>query len=271
MSAVAAVDMRQVRRHFDLHAGEYDGYAVVQKRVVERLVELVGDCGGGEGPVLEIGSGTGWLSRLLPSLFPMRMIVLTDLAHGMTFAASSRTPGSFAADADAQSLPFISNRFDAILSTSVYQWINDLPRAFGENHRVTRSGGWFGFALFGERTLFELRQSHRRALEASGKAEVSHAQQFYSETEVGDALQAAGYETLWLRSEDEVEWHADVRALLHSLKRIGAQNASLARSGGLAARKVMTDMIRLYGQSYGAPQGIPATYQVIYGLARKPF
>lgn len=270
MNAICSVDVRQVRRHFDTHADEYDRYAVVQKNVVERLMQLIESCPADGTRVLEVGSGTGWLSRRLPGHFPGRIVVISDLAHAMTCCAARRTSGVYAADADAQSLPFGPESFGMILSSSVYQWINDLPGAFSENLRVTTPGGWFGFALFGEHTLFELRESHRGALERTGKGCASHAQEFYTEFEVDSALAAAGFETVLLQSENEVEWHPDVPSLLRCLKRIGAQNANSARSGGLSSRKVMAEMARLYTQAYGGEQGIPATYQVIYGLARKP-
>jgi len=134
--------------------------------------------------------------------------------------------------------------------------------------RVLETDGLFAFALYGERTLWELRHCHRQARAESGK-EATHAHTFPGEADVEKALSVAGFSLLDLHSEDEVEHHADVPALLRSLKKIGAQNAASDRPSGLASRRVMGRMIEIYGRRFGSKGAIPATYHVIYALARK--
>jgi malonyl-CoA O-methyltransferase len=63
--------------------------------------------------------------------------------------------------------------------------------------------------------------------------------------------------------------HDDVPALLRSLKRIGAGNASPITPRGLAGKRIMLDMMQRYKNEYGLGSGIPATYEIIYGLGRK--
>ncbi len=84
------------------------------------------------------------------------------------------------------------------------------------------------------------------------------------------ALAGAGLKEVRVGCADEVEWHPDVPALLRALKKIGAQNASSERPAGLSSRRGMQEMIRIYHQNHGREGAIPATYQVLYGLARKP-
>jgi len=84
------------------------------------------------------------------------------------------------------------------------------------------------------------------------------------------SLLAAGLQIDDLWRETEVEWHADPGVLLRSLKRIGAQNAHVRRPRGLASRRVMMRMNEVYHEKFGTLQGVPATYQVIFGLATRP-
>jgi malonyl-CoA O-methyltransferase len=65
--------------------------------------------------------------------------------------------------------------------------------------------------------------------------------------------------------------HEDVPALLRSLKKIGAVNASPLASDGLAGRKVMLEMMDIYRRTHGTDGSIPATYEVIFAMGRKPF
>jgi malonyl-CoA O-methyltransferase len=264
------IDIRQVRRNFSCHVEDYDRYARVQKRVAARLLDLVLPLVQPASMVLEVGTGTGELARRLLRLCPDASLVISDLAHGMTRHAAETLGGLPAVDADAQALPFRSGRFGLVLSASVFQWLNDLPAALAEGARVLRPGGLLAFAMYGERTLWELREAHRLAVHEAGDEHLSHAHAFPGEAEVGRALASAGLATLQLFAEDELEQHPDVAALLRSLKRIGAQNASSGRPAGLASRRVMHRLSTLYAERFGhEAQGIPATYHVIYGLACK--
>lgn len=263
VTCAASLDKHQVRQHFSVHAQDYNRYAQIQKRVVERLVELLTQHGGQFNTGLEVGSGTGLLGSRFRKTFPHSDLVMSDLAHGMSCASRATLPDSHVCDADAVRLPFLSNSFDFLISSSVYQWVEDLPTAFAEASRVLKPGGLLGLALFGERTLYELKDAHRQALQ--GKP--SHVQTFPSPADVQQAL-TPHFRVEHLFAEDEVEWHADVPQLLRNLKRIGAQNSNSNRPSGLASRRTMQTMYQVYQQKYGNRQGIPATYQVIYLLVR---
>ena len=75
------VDKTRVRRHFSQHAEDYDRYAVVQKRVVDQLLERLRATNDFNGPVLEVGTGTGSLGRQFSTLYPQHLLVISDLAH----------------------------------------------------------------------------------------------------------------------------------------------------------------------------------------------
>lgn len=267
----AELSRLQVRRHFDAHAEEYDRYAIVQQHVVDRLGDLFDWQVESEGTILEVGTGTGGLAQKILQRQPGLRLVLSDLAHGMTRHAQERLAINRAVDADAGALPFTSSCFSGVTSSSVYQWVEPLPDAFREVARVLQPGGWFVFALFGENSLCELKDSHRRALVDCGKVRASHVQSFPTRAEVASALSVSGMESSQLFTEKEVEFHPDVPTLLRGLKRIGAGNASRRRPPGLASRKVVQRMIDIYSEDYGCEEGVPATYEVVYGISKRCF
>jgi len=258
------IDRSRVRQHFSCHAGEYDRYALVQKRVVEGLLERLPAAEPPAGTILEVGTGTGVLGQKLADRYPNLPLIVSDIAHGMTRHAARVVDRALPLDADAQRLPFRSQVFGLMVSSSMYQWVTNLPQAFAESARVLQQGGRFAVALFGERTLFELRDAHRLALAECGGVRPSHVQEFPTLDEVGAALRFAGFVDISIATADEVERHTDVAALLRNLKRIGAQNASSAGPSGLASRRVMQRMMEIYRQQHGVGGSIPATYQVIY-------
>jgi len=269
MGPVKAIDNKVMRSHFSSHADDYDRYASVQKRVVELLHARMSGQRMGDGPVLDVGTGTGALAARLLAADPLRELIVMDIAHGMTRAALDRLPGVSACDGDARSLPFADGAFAAVVSSSVYQWVDCLSSAFAEVARILRPGGSFALALFGERTLCELRESHRRAVAESGLRRPSHVQSFPSLDEVSTALAAAGLNCHELTSTMEVEYHHDVPDLLRQLKQIGASNAAADRPRGLASRRVMHSMMQAYESRYRCDAGLPASYEVFLAIAGK--
>jgi len=266
---VKAIDSERMRGNFSSHAEDYDSYASVQKRVVELLYGRLAAVALQPGPCLDIGTGTGALAAAMLNRVSGNQLVVMDIAHGMTRAAAGRLTAVSACDGDARQLPFANQAFACVVSSSVYQWVDCLPSAFAEVARVLRPGGSFALALFGEKTLFELRSSHYRAVEDSETGRTSHVQNFPVLDEVADAIAAAGLICDDIFAGMEVEFHLDVPDLLRQLKQIGASNATADRPRGLASRRVMQSMIKFYEQQYRCESGLPASYEVIIAIASK--
>lgn len=270
MGPIQAIDSTRVRGNFSSHAGDYDSYASVQKRVVAILRECWSATIRPPGVLLDVGTGTGALAAALLDHDPAQELVVIDIAHGMTRAATQRLPAVLPCDGDARQLPFAEAAFAGVVSSSVYQWVDDLPAAFAEVARVLAPGGVFALALFGERTLCELRTSHRLAMAENGRGQVSHVQSFPSLTEVAEAIGAASLTIRDHFSTMEVEYHDDVPDLLRQLKKIGASNAAADRPRGFASRRVMQAMMSLYEERHRCAAGLPASYEVIVVIAEKP-
>jgi len=189
---IKAIDSGRMRGNFSSHAEDYDSYASVQKRVVELLYGRLATVALQPGLCLDIGTGTGALASAMVDRVPGNNLVVMDIAHGMTRAAAERLPSVSACDGDARQLPFASEVFGCVVSSSVYQWVDCLHSAFTEVARVLWPGGYFALALFGEKTLCELRSSHCRAVEEIEQGRTSHVQNFPVLDEVADAIAAAG-------------------------------------------------------------------------------
>ena len=269
MGPVKAIDSERMRGNFSNHACDYDSYASVQKRVVDLLCGRLSVCTMRPGLMLDVGTGTGALAAAVRSLNTEQSLVIMDIAHGMTREAAQRLPGAFACDGDARFLPFEDCSFETVVSSSVYQWVDCLPTAFNEVARVLKPGGSFAMALFGDKTLHELRSSHRHAVTESHCSRSSHVQTFPAIDEVSAAVKLAGLSCHEICSTMEVEYHSDVPELLRQLKKIGASNAASDRPRGLASRRVIQSMMNEYELSYRCEEGLPASYEVIITIAHK--
>ncbi len=267
------IDKKKVMRSFGRQAGEYDGGSGIQKRIVMRLLEQLRTEAVTPVRLLDIGAGTGNLLHRLQGIYPGSCRVGIDIAPEMGRKArekAGREENLHFIAADAELLPFADRFFDVVLSTSTLQWLNSLDISFAEAFRVLAPGGVFCFALFGEGTLHELKDSYRLALDASGRGNIDRSHLFFSVKEVEKALVKAGFDSPLSHREIFLEMHDDVPALLRSLKKIGAGNASPLPPQGLGGRRVMHELFEIYRDNYGIDTVIPATYEVIFALATKP-
>jgi len=268
-------DRIRIGRGFHRHAGEYDRHAVVQKRVVAALDRLVGiHMDSGPSRLLDIGCGTGAVLSTLAGRYPEARLCGLDLAFNMTLQAAGRFgEEALIVNGDAECLPFREGSFNLIVSASTLQWVQNLDSCFRECLRVLSPGGLMCVAFFGGRTLWELQESYREALShryEGDQGRSARLQRFRSVAEVRQVLDALGFDQVVIAQETEMDCYADVPGLLRSIKGIGATTtARNDAGGGLGWRGVLNDMARIYRSRFEHDGMIPATYEVIYVVARR--
>ena len=111
--------------------------------------------------ILELGAGTGALWRENVDRLPETWeILLTDFSPGMLRTAAHNLaaysqPFTFRV-VDAQSLPFATASFDAVIANHLLYHVPDLERALVEAQRVLKAGGHFYASTIGEGHMYEL-------------------------------------------------------------------------------------------------------------------
>lgn len=108
-----------------------------------RVIDLLAPAPGER--LLDLGVGPGLLALDLARLVgESGRLVGLDLAPAMVAAAAARLAGLPQAEVrigDAAALDLPDGAFDAAVSTQVYEYVADMPRALAELHRVLRPGG----------------------------------------------------------------------------------------------------------------------------------
>jgi ubiquinone/menaquinone biosynthesis C-methylase UbiE len=111
-------------------------YRPVHDAVLARLTEVQREM------VLDIGCGTGQLTRRLKERFPDAEVVGVDYSAGMLGEASHRVEGSAnLVRADALYLPFRSASADVAVCTESFHWYRDQRRALAGLATILRPGG----------------------------------------------------------------------------------------------------------------------------------
>lgn len=261
-------DRRLVARDFDAAAGTYDKVAVLQRAVLERLIERLDVIRLQPGIILDLGSGSGAAASELTRRYRRARLLQLDIAHGMLRRAQRRAPRWFSRQqfiqADALALPLAAASLDFAFSNLVLQWIEQPQTVFSELHRCLRPGGLVLFSTFGPDTLQELRASW------SAVDELPHVNPFIDMHNIGDALVHAGFQDPVMETEHFHLTYGDSFALMRELQQLGARNAMLSRRRSLTGRHRLQGMVAAYEQLRDHEGRLPATFEVVYGHAWMP-
>jgi len=249
---------KTVREKFSAAAETYADLCSVQMNVARALADRLPLKDGMR--VLDVGAGTGTLAAEIRRRCGDARVVALDAAAEMTAVGARRYGDVVWLQGDALALPFHESSFDLVMSSSSYQWVADLPRAFTEARRVLRRGGRCYASLFGRATLGELFESLQAAGLARGRTDVFELRRLPSLDDVRAALKAADFRHRGLATETREVVFRDLWSLLKWLKGIGANG--LTRRFFLGG-EFLAHVNEHYCERFGVPEGIRVSFEVI--------
>ena len=241
---------QHVTQAFDRAAAGYDAAAaglqsVVAGRLARRVLALSPPP---EPTVLEIGCGTGLLSRLLMARIQGGIWLMTDLAPAMLAEARRLTTDGRARfqllDGERPDLPPAG--CDLVVSSLAMQWFDDLPAALPRLVALLRPSGRLVFATLGADTFLEWRQAHADLGLVCGIPAFPSA-----------AALAAMAPGLAIDHERIVVRHADGRAFARDLAAVGARVPAAGHRP--LTPGTMRRVLRRMGDD------VAVTYHVLYG------
>lgn len=238
----------QIARAFGRAAQSYDAAAHIQRDGAALLAADIARLDLPDRvPILEIGCGTGFLSRLLCHAYPGHPITLTDLAPEMLAACRARLGAAPERDfriMDGEA-PDLAGPYGLIASNLTFQWFADPVAAAKRLAGLLAPGGHLLFTTLGAGTFAEWHAAHLAARRPSPVAAYPRAADLPG------------------RVHDHVlhEIHPNALAFLRALKAIGAQHPrnghTPAPPGGLRAA-----LRRLEADS-AAEGGVRITYHLL--------
>ncbi|MEO3606077.1 malonyl-ACP O-methyltransferase BioC, partial [Phocaeicola vulgatus] len=152
------INKQLITRRFSRAVESYNREAVAQKQIAYRMSDMLNHylprpCG----RILEIGSGTGFLTRRLMETLHPEKLVLNDICQEMSSCFTDLLGSGQATflAGDAESLPFPKGQ-DLIVSCSALQWFVSPELFFERCNTLLKQKGYFAFTTFGRDNLKEV-------------------------------------------------------------------------------------------------------------------
>lgn len=258
MMAGGQLDKAKIKRSFSAAADSYDDLASLQRQVGLALLEKF-PIESAVGPILDLGCGTGFLTRNMAVDFLCQQLLALDIALPMLTAGRQKNAGLSAhyVCADAEKMPFAAYSLRQIYSNLALQWCQDLPAVFADCKRMLSVGGQLVFATFGPETLRELKAAWAAV---DGFA---HVNEFYGIEQINWFLQDAGFQSISSEAVLYQSRYPSVMALMRELKGIGAHNVNLDRNKKPTTRRQLQRMISRY-ESNMAGAEVVASYEIVF-------
>ncbi|MDO8344997.1 MAG: malonyl-ACP O-methyltransferase BioC [Cellvibrio sp.] len=256
------LDKKKVAQSFSRAAATYDSVAQLQRDIGTQLFAQLSGNLPEQSSVLDLGSGTGFFTQQLAEKYPGSQIVGLDIAEGMLHYAAEQHHGISWLCSDAEILPIADNSVDIIFSSLAIQWCNNLPQLMGELARVLKSGGQLHIATLGPHTLHELKSAWQQV------DNYVHVNRFQSQQALIASIDLSQLNLDNVQQENRTLYYDRLSELTRELKALGAHNINSGKPEGLTGRSRLLAFKSAY-ESFRSPQGLPATYDVIYLQASK--
>ena len=203
-----------VQHRFEKAFASYGEHACLQQTMSHTLFAQWQNHAPQVASLLELGCGTGNLSRLLASLPDLQTLYLNDLCaasacvlQGFTGRLHSEFIGG-----DMDSIAFPSH-LDAVLSSSALQWSQDLPALLAKINASLKPQGWLVFASFGPSHYQEIKTLTDIGLRYPSLADIAQCLQ-------------ADFDLLWQCETPHTQGFASPMAVLQHMRQTGVSGIS---------------------------------------------
>jgi malonyl-CoA O-methyltransferase len=252
---VPLMNSNLVRYKFGKSIATYDDNAYAQKEIVVKLATLISALYSGiPRTILEIGCGTGLLTRNILPLFSSAYYYLNDINEKVETLMPALFPANnftfIGGDAQTVDLPC---GIDLLVSSSTIQWFGNLPVFAQKAYQSLSPGGYMFLSTFGRNNLKEIRKLTGTGLE-------------YSSPERLREIFSSGFEILHLSEEEiPVSFDSPTEILSH-FRRTGV-NANC--SGIMRTQSGLRSFCNSYDKMFSDGTKVILTYNPIYLVLNK--
>ena len=240
-----------VKLRFEHSFSTYDEHAVVQRDMAEKLADYIfASCGENYKQVLEIGCGTGFLTKHIMNDFKIKKLLINDISPEVIGYIEKIAPYCNFLIGDMENIVF-DTKFNIVTSNAAFQWAEDLQSMINRFSHVLKADGVLAFTTFGEQNFEQI-------------TKISNKKLMYKNLEELTPM-FSDFEVRILKEEViNLEFNSPVDVLRH-IKGIGAN----AMAAEFWTKGVLKDFDQKYREHFTTENGVSLTYHPIYVVLRK--
>jgi malonyl-CoA O-methyltransferase len=253
-----------IGKRFSAAAETYDRHARPQLALAQSVLSMLPEIYPEQ--ILELGAGTGQLTRLLADRFPEVLIDAVDLAEKMVEHSRARFARHTHINwivGDAQTF-WSGDRYPLIVSSSALHWTDDLRATFENIFQCLEPGGYFALGMMLKGTLKELHELRREIAPEKTPETVLPT---YEETKA--CLQDAGFKLERRKHAEEEIIYLDAKAFLRAIHEQGVTGGKVSAGNAPLNRTELSQLVADYQESYTSDGGVFATYETATFLLTK--
>ena len=250
-------------KRFSNASKTYDLHAAPQKQLARTIVDFLPIL---ENPsILEIGSGTGVLTRKLQEKFPNSKIHAIDIADKMIeFCKSefSQFNNITWQVADGQ---FYQNShlYDLIASNATLHWTSNLSHTLSTIYTNLKPGGLFILGMMLNDTLSELRNLRKHIAPKKGDGPI-----LPTKKDIDRQISSIGFNIIKENHNHRKVQYSNTQVFLKTIHQQGV--TALQRNDLPLNRSELLQLINCYQKVNSDDNGVYATYETAGYLLKKP-
>jgi len=250
---------------FSAAADTYDRHARPQQALAKSVVSILPEIVPTR--ILELGAGTGQLTKPIAERFPDVPIDAIDLAEKMVThsrAKFSNFPQINWIVGDAQTY-WGGERYSLIVSSSALHWVTDLRATFENLFQCLEPGGTFALGMMLRGTLKEL---HALRKIVAPEKTPKFTLPTYEETTA--CIQAAGFHIKRRMYSEEEIIYSDSKTFFKAIHEQGVTSGKVSAGNAPLSRLELSQIVADYQQNFAvADNGVRATYETATFLISK--
>ena len=260
--------LNKIQQSFRRSLKTYDENAFVQLEIAETLIKVFsGHCIHTRHfpQVLELGCGTGFLTKALLNAYSVQELYLNDLVEECepvlveqlrSFVGKQLHSWEFVSG-DINKLN-INEQYNLVCSSSSLQWVNDLPVVLMKIASCLRSKGWLVLSSFGSGHFFELNELNQSL--GNKSLNLNYA----TETQWNQLLESE-FEIKSIESQTITVWFDSVEEMLKHLRNTGVNGNARQQW----SQKSFNEFARSYESKFAKQGRLPLSYEPIFIIAQK--
>jgi len=253
-----------IANRFSAAAETYDRHARPQLALAQSVVSMLPEMYPDQ--ILELGCGTGQLTRLITQRFPEVPVDAVDIAEKMIEHCRSLFTDipqvNWRVD-DAQTF-WGGDRYPLIVSSSALHWVADLRATCANIFECLEPGGTFALGMMLDGTLRELHDL-RDEIAPEKTPEVT----LPGYEEVKACLQDAGFGVERRKHSEEEIIYDSAKDFLKAIHEQGVTGGTVSTGNAPLTRKELSQLVADYQEAYASEGGVRATYETATFLLTK--